>query len=234
MNDVLSLLRAQQEVERAFLADVTGKADPPIGWSPAMMFFHVARWRERLWNGLAGAGEGRPANPPENTIDELNDAEMAGAGNVSLADAAARSDAAFTSLIAMFETIGDVPFTWFTAETSAEALVRNSYIHPRGHLADQYLQSGDVARSQTIIEESANEMRRTGAPGHILGGALYNLAGVRVAQDRVDEALSLLEEGLPMRPDLKAVAANDPDLAPLRDSARFRALTSRLQGGGGH
>ena len=226
MKGVLSLLKAQQEFERTFVAEVTGKAGPLEGWSPAMMFFHVARWRERLWNGLAGAGEGRPANPPEATIDELNDAEMAGAGNVSLADAAARSDAALTSLIAMFETMGDVPFTWFTAETSASALVRNSYIHPRVHLADQYLQSGDVARSQRIIEESANEMRRTEAPGHILGGALYNLAGVRVTQDRVDEALSLLEEGLPMRPDLKVVAANDPDLAPLRDSQRFQVLIS--------
>jgi hypothetical protein len=224
MKDVVNLLKAEQEVERAFVAEVTGKADPLEGWSPAMMFFHVARWRERLWNGLAGAGEGRPANPPAESIDELNDAEMAGAGNVSLADATARSDAALTSLIAMFEAMGDVPFTWFTAETSAEALVRNSYIHPRIHLADQYLQVGDVVRSQRIIEESANEMRRTEAPGHILGAALYNLAGVRVAQGRVDEALSLLEESLPMRPDVKIIAANDPDLAPLRDSERFRAL----------
>jgi hypothetical protein len=226
MKDVLSLLKAEQEVEKAFIEEVTGKAVPLQGWSPAMMFFHVARWRERLWNGLAGAGEGRPANPPEESIDELNDAEMADARDVSLADATARSEAAFTSLIAMFETMGDVPFTWFTAETSAEALVRNSYIHPRVHLADQYLQAGDAARSQRIIEESANEMRRTEAPDHILGAALYNLAGVRVAQDRVDEALSLLEEGLPMRQDLKVVAANDPDLAPMRDSARFQALLS--------
>jgi len=226
MKDVLSLLRAQQEVERAFVEDVTGKAAPPEGWSPAMMFFHLARWRERLWNGLAGAGEGRPANPPAESIDELNDAEMTGAGEMSLADAAARSEAAFTSLIAMFETMGDVPFTWFTAESSGEALVRNSYIHPRVHLADQYLQSGDVERSRRIIEESADEMRRTEAPGHILGAALYSLAGVRVTQERVDEALSLLEEGLPMRQDLKSVAASDPDLAPLRDSERFRALIS--------
>lgn len=224
MKDVLSLLKAQQEVERAFVADVTGKADPLEGWSPAMMFFHLARWRERLWNGLASAGEGRPASPPEGTIDELNDAEMAGAGGVSLADAAARSDAALTSLIAMFETMGDVPFTWFMAETTAAALVRNSYIHPSVHLSDQLRRMGDVARSQRVLEDTAAEMRRVEAPGHILGGALYNLAGVRVTQDRIDEALSLLEEALPMREDLKVVAANDPDFAPLRDSQRFRAL----------
>jgi hypothetical protein len=226
VKDVLSLLKAEQDIERAFVAEVTAKADPLEGWSPAMMFFHVAKWRERLWNGLAVAGEGRPANPPEASIDELNDAEMADAGDVSLADAAARSDAALTSLIAMFETMGDVPFTWFTAETSGSALVRNSYVHPRVHLSDQLRRMGDVARSQRVLEHTASEMRRVEAPGHILGGALYNLAGVRVAQDRVDEALGLLAEALPMRPDLKVVGANDPDLAPLRDSERFRALTS--------
>jgi hypothetical protein len=224
VKDVLGLLKAQQAAEQAFLADIKDKADPPGGWSAAMMFFHLARWRERLWNGLAGAGEGRPANPPEGSIDELNDAEMADAGSVSLADAAARSDAAFTSLIAMFETVGDMPFTWFTAETSAAALVRNSYVHPRMHLADHLRRMGDVARGQRMVEETASELRSLEAPDNILGGALYNLAAVRVAQDRTDEALGLLEEALPMRQDLKASAGGDPAFAPLRGSDRFRAL----------
>jgi hypothetical protein len=189
-----------------------------------MVMFHVAQWRERLWNALADATEGRPVNAPPGNIDELNDAEMAGAGGVSLADAAARSDAALTSLIAMWETMGDQPFKWYMADTTAEALVRNSYIHPRIHLSEQFLERGDVVRSQGIVEESASEMRRLQAPGHILGAALYNLAAVRAAQGRADDALALLEEGLPMRPDLKAAAATEPDLAPLRDSPRFQAL----------
>jgi tetratricopeptide (TPR) repeat protein len=224
MTDVLRLLKAQQETERAFLAEVDGKAEPPVGWSPAMMFFHLALWRERLWNALAGAGEGRPVDAPPGNIDELNDKEMEGAAGVSLADAAARSDAAFESLLAMFETMGDVPFKWYTAETVGEAVVRNSYVHPRIHLADQYLREGDEERSRRLLEETAEEMQRAEAPGHILGAALYNLAGVRVAQDRLDEALSLLEEALPMRPDLRAAAADDPDLAPVRDSPRFRSV----------
>jgi hypothetical protein len=149
---------------------------------------------------------------------------MAGAAGVSLADAAARSDAGLTSLIAMWETMGDQPFKWYLAETTGEALIRNSYIHPRIHMSEQFLGRGEVARSQAILEESAAEMRRVDAPGHILGAALLNLAGVRAAQGRVDEALALVEEALPMRPDLKSAAAKDPDLATLRDSPRFRAL----------
>jgi tetratricopeptide (TPR) repeat protein len=226
MKEVLRLLKAEQETERSFVAEVEGKADPLEGWSPAMMFFHVAQWRDKLWNGLAGASEGRPVNPPQGDINELNDSEMAGAAGVSLADAAARSDAALTSLIAMFETMGDMPFNWYSAETTSEALVRNSYIHPRMHLADQLLRQGEVARSQRVLEESAAEMRRAEAPGHILGAALYNLAAVRARQDRVEEALALLEEGLLMRPDLKADAAENPDLASLRNLPRFRSLTA--------
>jgi tetratricopeptide (TPR) repeat protein len=224
MRDVLPLLKEQQETEKAFLAETEGKPDPPEGWSAAMMFFHLASWRERLWNALAGASEGRPIDAPTGNIDELNDREMEGADGVSLADAAARSDAALTSLIAMLETMGEVPFNWYTAQNVAEAVVRNSYVHPRIHLADQYRREGDEARSQSLLEETAEEMRRAEAPDHILGGALYNLAGVRATQDRLDEALSLLEEALPMRPDLRAAAADDPDLAPVRDSPRFRFL----------
>jgi tetratricopeptide (TPR) repeat protein len=166
----------------------------------------------------------RPVNAQPGDIDEFNDAEMAGAAGMSLADAAARADAALTSPIAMLETMGDQPFKWYMADTTAEAIVRNSYIHPRVHLAEQFVERGDVARGQALLEESASEMRRAEAPAHLLGAALYNLAGVRTAQGRHEEALALLEEALPVRPDLKVGAATDPDLAPLRDSPRFHAL----------
>jgi hypothetical protein len=45
-----------------------------------------------------------------------------------------------------------------------------------------------------------------------------------VAEGRTDDALALLQEALPMRPDARLVAATDADFAPLRDDARFKAL----------
>jgi tetratricopeptide (TPR) repeat protein len=189
-----------------------------------MTMFHIANWRERLWNGLTEAVEERPVNAPPGDIDELNDAEMVGAAGVSLADAAARSDAALTSIIAMWETMGDQPFKWFAAETTGEAILRNSYLHPRIHIADQLLERGETSRSNALTEETASDLRAAEAPERVLGAALYNLAAVYARQDRSDEALALLEEGLSMRPDLKAAAAGDPDLASLRETARFRAL----------
>jgi hypothetical protein len=225
LNDVLPLLQKERDLEKAFVAEVAGKPEPSSGWTPTMTMFHLARWRDRLWNGLTEAAAERPVNAPPGDIDELNDAEMAGAAGVSLAEAAARSEAALTSIMAMWETLGDRPFDWYISETTGEAILRNSYLHARNHLADQFLQLGEVTRSEQLIEETANDLRSVEAPGRVLGAALINLAAVRAGQLRSDEALDLLQEGLAMRPDLKVAAAEGDDFASVRDEPRFRALT---------
>jgi len=218
-------LRKQQDLEKAFVAEAAGKPEPSSGWTPTMTMFHIAQWRDRLWNGLTETAAERPVNAPPGDIDELNDAEMVGATGVSLVDAAARSEAALTSIIAMWETLGDRPFNWYISETTGEAILRNSYLHPRIHLADQFLQRGDAARSQRLTEETASELRAVEAPERVLGAALYNLAAVRATQLRSDEALDLLEESLAMREDLRTGAAANEDFASVRGEPRFRALT---------
>jgi hypothetical protein len=222
---VLALLQKQQDLEKAFVAEIAGKPEPSSGWTPSMTMFHIANWRERLWNGLTEAAAERPVNAPPGNIDELNDGEMVGAAGVSLADSAARADAALISIIAMWETMGDRPFNWYSVETVGEAILRNSYLHPRIHLADQFLERGEAERSHRLTEETANELRGVDAPGRVLGAALYNLAAVRAAQLRTDEALELLEESLAMREDLKPAAASDENFASLQGDSRFRALT---------
>ena len=47
---------------------------------------------------------------------------------------------------------------------------------------------------------------------------------MRVGQGRHTDALDLLEEAAPMRPDLCAAAGRDSDLAGLRDEPRFQAV----------
>jgi tetratricopeptide (TPR) repeat protein len=226
VKDILALLRKQRDLEIAFVAEMAGKPEPSSGWTPSMTMFHIASWRERLWNGLSEAAEERPVNAPPGDIDEFNDAEMIGAVGVSLADTAARADAALTSIIAMWEAMGDQPFKWFIAESTGEAILRNSYLHPRTHIFDQLVERGEISRGNALTEETATELRAVEAPERVLGAALYNLAVVYAGQDRNDEALDLLEEGLSMRPDLKAAAAEEPDLASLRETSRFRALVN--------
>lgn len=226
MKDVLRLLESQRETERRFVADATGEPDYPRGWPAALLMAHVSSWREQLRGGLIEASRGQPASAPPTDVDAFNAAELARSAGFSLSDAATRADALLGDLIDLWATLGDRPFSWYMAKTTGEALIRNSYAHPRNHLAEHFIERGDAARGYRTYEESAAELRTVEAPGHILGPALYNVACARVGQRRFDEALHLLEEAMPMRPEMRATAAADTDLAPLKNDPRFHALLS--------
>jgi hypothetical protein len=224
MKDVLHLLESEREAERRFVAEAAGESDFPRGWTPGLLMAHIASWRERLRGSLIEASRGEHASEPPTDIDAVNAAQLARDAGISLNEGAARAEAMLVDLIDLWATLGDRPISWFTAKTTGEALVRNSYVHPRNHLAEHYPERGDRTRGLEIYEETAGELRKADAPGHILGGAIYNLACARVAQDRQDGALELLAEAFAMRDDLRMGAAEAPDLAPLKTNPRFRAL----------
>ena len=227
MKNVGGLLENQRTREREFVAEAKADKAPPNAWTAALTMFHLARWRGRLLHAMTEFAEGRLFEPPPGSIDELNDAELTAGAALSLTEAAAQSDADFGELLELWSSLGDQPFRWYLAATTAEALVRNSYSHPRIHMAQYYLDRGNERRAHSIFEETAAELREAQATPHILGAALCNLAGARAMQGRFEEALDLLEEGLPMRTDLIAPVASDPDFEGVRDSPRFRALVTR-------
>jgi hypothetical protein len=226
MKDVLGLLESQREAERRFVVEAAGEPDFPGGWSAALLMAHIASWREVLRGGLIEASRGESVSAPKLDVDAFNATELASSAAVSLEGAARRADTLMGDLIDLWATLGDRPFSWYIAKTTGEALVRNSYAHPRNHLAEHFIERGDRARGYEIYEESAIALRQAEAPPTTLGTALYNLASARVGQRRHDEALRLLEEALPMRADIRAGAAGDPDLAPLRSDPRFRRIIS--------
>lgn len=219
-------LESQRKIEQEFVAEALRSETQPKGWPAALIMFHISMWRERLRDALTEFRHARPyAAPPEN-IDEVNDAELASGIGTPLADAAARSDKLLTELIALAGELGDRPFKWFTATTTGEALLRNSCTHPRVHIVAYLMENDQRDRAYRILEEAASEMREISAPASALGAALYNLACGRVDQDRLDDALELLVEAFPLRPDLKEAAKGDPDLAALRDNPGFKALVT--------
>jgi hypothetical protein len=225
MADVRKALEAEREMEREFVAEARRSEKAPKGWPAALNVFHICMWRERLKNALTDVQEGRGYTPPPGDVDETNDAELAGGLGVALVDIAERSDVLLASLIKLWDDLGERPFKWYTNNTTAEALLRNSYVHPRSHIAAYLKENGDQAGAQRLVEVAAAQMREIDAPPIVLGFVLYNLACTRVAQDRLDEALELLVEAFPMRPDLKQSAPKDKDLEMLHDNPGFKALT---------
>ena len=168
MKDVLHLLESEREFERRFVAEAAGERDFPRGWSPGLLMAHLAGWRGRLRDCLIEASRGLPVSGPPPDIDAVNAAELARNAGISLDEAATRADGLLGDLIELWATLGDRPFSWFTARTTGEALVRNSFIHPRRHLAEHYAERGDPLRGEELHEETLAELRRVNAPESVI------------------------------------------------------------------
>jgi hypothetical protein len=168
MKDVLGLLESQREAERRFVVEAAGEPDFPGGWSAALLMAHIASWRGRLRDCLIQASRGQPVSGPPFDIDAVNAAQLARDARIPLQEAAARADTLLGDQIDLWANLGDRPFSWFTAKTTGEALVRNSYIHPRRHLAEHYVERGDRSRGAQIHEETTAELSRVDAPQSVL------------------------------------------------------------------
>ena len=181
-------------------------------------------WRERLRNALTEVSEGRSFTHPSENVDELNDAELPEGIGTPLADAAARSDLLLGELMDLYIELGEQPFKWYAATTTTEAVLRNSYTHPRLHLSEYWKENGSLERAARLWEDARTELPATGAPPRFLANAQYNLACIRARQGKSDDALQLLAAALPVSDVLKAAAPQDADLESLYDNPQFGEL----------
>jgi hypothetical protein len=167
--EITGLLEDQRETERRFVAEARSERDFPGGWSAALLMAHIASWRTRLRDSLIEASRGLPVSGPPADIDAVNAAQLARDARISLEEAATGAETRLADLLDLWATLGERPFSWFTGKTIGEALVRNSYIHPRRHLAEHYLERGDRARGAGLKSETLAELRRVGAPETVIG-----------------------------------------------------------------
>lgn len=224
MEGVRKALESERKAEQEFVAKAVKRETAPRGWPAALVMFHMSMWRERLRDALREFQHGRPHTPPPENVDEFNEAELASGIGTPLADAAARSETLLVELMTLFDELGDRPFQWYTSSTTAEAILRNSYTHPRLHMCEYLRENSEMDDANRVFEDALVEMREIGAPPIIMGMVLYNLACTRAGQGRLDDSLALLEEAFAVHPVIKEMAAQDADLAPLHDSRRYQEL----------
>lgn len=188
--------------------------------------FHMGMWRERMRNALTAVAEGRTPDPPPplGEMDEFNDVELANGIGTPLADAAARSDHLLAEIIALYEKLGDRPFQWYRWSNTTDALLGNSYTHPRDHIFHYLVENDDAEAACRVFEDALPEMIEASETPAVQAVAHYNVACARVVQGRVDEALAELEQAFDKRTELRAHAAQDADLAALRENPLFQDL----------
>jgi tetratricopeptide (TPR) repeat protein len=224
---VRQALEAQKKVEQDFVEEAHRSEKAPKGWPAALVMFHLGMWRERLHRSLTDLSEGRDLTPPPDNQDDVNDAELASGIGTPLADAAARSEHLLVQIMDLYDWLGERPFQWYRSKTTTEAVLGNSFNHPRAHLYEYLRENGELEGANRLLEDGVTLLREVSSPPLQLGAALYSLACARVYRGRLDEALALLDEALPMRPDFKEAAPKDSDFEALHDDERFKALINR-------
>lgn len=138
----------------------------PKGWPAALVMFHVAMWRERMRACLLTTSEGGTYELPGER-DEINDAELAAGIGTPLADAAARSSQLLSEIIELLPKVGDRQVNWFAERSAADAVLRNSYAHPRRHICDYLIENGDKEGARKLIDEGLRELGELAAPDYV-------------------------------------------------------------------
>lgn len=221
---MIRALESERRAEQEFVDRAREAESAPKGWPAALLMFHLGMWRERMRNSLTELAEGRPPTPPPSNTDEVNDAELPNGIGTPLADAAARSDHLLGEIIELYKKLGDRPFEWYRWKTTTDAVLGNSYTHPRIHMYEYLRENGELERANRLFEEAVPAMKEASTSPLVRGIAIYNLACARANQGRTDEAIELVAYALELRPDMKPSAAEDSDLRPLREDPRFQEL----------
>jgi hypothetical protein len=128
--------------------------------------FHVGMWRERLRDSLMAATEGREYTAP-GTADEINDAELAAGIGTPLSDAAARADHLLTEITGLLERVGDKQIQWYTAAAATDAILRNSYSHPRSHICAYLAENGEIGEARRLLDEALSRLQELSAPEYV-------------------------------------------------------------------
>jgi hypothetical protein len=202
----------------------------PKGWPAALLMFHLGMWRERMRTRLQDMAEGRTPSPPPANVDEVNDAEIANGIGTPLADASARSDHLLGEIIELYGKVGHRPLEWYRWKTTTEAVIGNSYLHPRSHLYEYLKENGETDLANRLFEDAVTDLADMKGVPMLHATVVYNLACARANQGRLDEALAAVQLAISLRPDIKGWAPTDEDLRPLWDDARFKRLVERSPG----
>ena len=199
-------------------------------WGPKDHLAHATFWTERLVTQLQAATGGEP---PESIEDyqKTNDEVFEANKNRNWEDILAWAEEVSRQIQTAFDTVseemladperpegtGSLPLWQNVAFTGA--------YHPMHHMADIYLERGDIQGAQAVQESVAEGLAGLDESDAWQGRTQYNLACFYALQGMKGKALENLKIAFKERPELIDWSRQDADMDPLRDDPRFQALT---------
>lgn len=197
----------------------------PDHWATKDMIAHLGVWQNRLVDEMDRLEGGDPL-PDWGDLDATNleifEQNWHRSWDEVLADTNRFSEIAIQRTAALSD---DVLNTQVSAgRTFARAILGNSFMHWIDHLMNWYLEHGDTANAERLIQLEVRELEAFDPSRAARGVAKYNLACFYAKTHQLEEAVQMLKEALKLRPDLEEWSREDSDLVNLRCLPDYEAL----------
>ncbi|HEU5100701.1 MAG TPA: DinB family protein, partial [Roseiflexaceae bacterium] len=230
---LLDLLGRTQADQRALLADLSdaerNQPSAPDGWSIKDLLVHIAFWKRRQSERLAAAARGVAPDDEQEHFEQANARIYAEWRERPWAAVIEESERAYEELIERIQAIDDDAlvdpnrFDWQNGRSLVSSIVGNGIWHPQAHMAQFYVDRGELPRATRLQEELTEQIGQFGDHLTSRGEALYNLACFYSSSGQIDKALALLPEALRLRPDLIEWSKEDADLVSLHGLPAYQA-----------
>ena len=230
---LIELLTRAQSDQRELLAALRDDERAAIGtperWSIKDMVLHIAFWKNRQLERMTAAAQGETPVELEH-FEQVNARVFEEWRERPWQAVIDESERIFDALVAQVREFDPAAladpnrYAWQEGRSLLASLVGNGFWHPESHIAQFYVDRGDVPRATRMQAALTEQLGQYGDQLVPRGEALYNLACFYAASGQTDQALALLPEALRLQPDVVEWSKEDPDLVSLHDLPAYQAL----------
>jgi len=232
---LLEMLRSARDEQVAFVSNLSDAERARAGtlecWSAKDIVAHNAEWDARMAQSLS-PGADTPPPAGDEDVNRLND-EMfevhAAEPWTAVLDLADRAFGSLYQRVALMddeELQAPVRMTSQDERPAWRGIAGNGYSHPLIHLAQCYLESGDLARSALLEETMMQAMSELDDSPSWQGTVIYNMACYHAIAGQAERAIAGLRRALQLNPDLTAWSKEDPDFESVRNRPDYLAIYS--------
>jgi hypothetical protein len=213
----------------AAFSDGDGGAGGPHRWAAGPLLAHITEFKSQQ-SERVGAILSRQTPPEFADIDHASPRVYEAYAARSFEDVMADARGTTGSLLDGVRAVPDEDLLdpsrhpWLRGRMLWLQIIVRGFWHPTGHIADYYARHGQPDRAVALQGQAVATAVYLDAPDQAAGMAYYGLACAQAAAGLADPAAVTLATAVGLNPDLRANAARDPDLAPLRDNGRLGGI----------
>jgi tetratricopeptide (TPR) repeat protein len=230
---LLELLNRARAEEQAMIASLSDDERAATGtlehWSAKDIVAHNAAWKARMVDRLAAAVADEPPATPDDT-DQINAEIFEAHRTQPWSEVLAESDRAYTTLVERTQAMNEDDlvdanrYPRLDGRPAWRGIVGNGYSHPLAHIAQFYVQRGDLERANQMQETAAQLLAQLDESANWRGITVYNLACHYALSGQTEKAIAGLAEALRLNPDLTEWSKQDSDLDSIRQEPAYQLL----------